>query len=152
MIMSQLFDYEIPVLHPLAVHFPVGLLCAAALAAIVWVVSDKESWLHVAAFVQTLGSAGAAFAYITGDAMLEHSSGSPVVEQLAAIHQKLALATLIASAVAAALLMVSRWFKGSRVVRRMWYRIGTLMVLMVGLASCRATAHVGGSMVWGVAG
>lgn len=152
--METVFQYQIPALHPLAVHFPVGLLVAALPVSLLWLVGGDRLWRRVATVLLLLGGAGAAFAYLTGEAMHEMSEEVPIVEELVELHEDLALATLIAAIVIvlAALAVEIRRRSLPRdsadpIVLRF---VGFVCVLVVS-ALVLFTGHVGGVMVWGVA-
>jgi uncharacterized membrane protein len=58
-----------PNIHPLLVHFPIALLCAAAAVDVVgWALRRNAPLRHMATVLYVLGTAGAVAAYVTGRA------------------------------------------------------------------------------------
>ncbi len=151
--MGNLFEYEIPVLHPFAVHFPIGLLLCVVVAAVPWTITGRDAWRVSMLVMLSLGTAGVAFAYFTGEAMEEAAEGSPIVEELVELHESLGLAALIASVVILLLVfgMQTVFKRGATPGTPTAFRVAAC-VLVVALAVLVAfTGHVGGIMVWGVA-
>lgn len=157
--METVFEYRIPVLHPLVVHFPLSLLLAAALAALVWMFRGTAFWRRCLLFVLALGAPGALLAYLSGDAMEAQSEGVPIVDALVGLHEQMGLWTGVAAWAALAVL-------GAFSVRQERLRaaarpgapprdpilVRVLVSLLVFAAAALVawTAHIGGTMVWGV--
>lgn len=155
--MEAVFQYDIPVLHPLAVHFPLGLLLAGGLVALLWLARGTAFWRRAVLLFYGLGLIGAVFAYVTGEAMEEQSEGVPIVEELLELHEDAAVLVLVlAGATTAVLAGLSFWLERRITLERAapdpwWVRIvGTLLALAASLAVAWA-GHIGGTMVWGVA-
>lgn len=151
--MDAVFDYRIPVLHPLAVHFPLTLLLAAAVAACFWMFRGTPFWRHCSAFLIFMSVPGALFAYLTGDAMAEQSEGVPIVDELVDLHEQMALYTLIASGVAAAALIVMLVRSARRGTSKhdpIGSRVLVGLLIMIAAALVAWTAHIGATMTWGV--
>lgn len=151
--MEAVFDYRIPVLHPLAVHFPLTLLLVGALAALVWMFRGTRFWRYCTAYLIFLSVPGALFAYLTGDAMAEQSEGVPIVEELVDLHEEMALYTLIASGVAATALTVMlalSHFRGVPERDPIGGRVAVALLIMIAAALVAWTAHIGATMTWGV--
>lgn len=151
--MDAVFHYHIPELHPLAVHFPFALLLVAALAGAFWLWRGTPFWRDVTWLLTGLGTAGAFFAYFTGDGMAEQAEGVPIVEELVGLHEQMALYTLIAACLATLLMTAQAWWS-----RRFSLRTdplpSRLFITAVLIATCVLvawTAHIGSTMVWGVA-
>jgi len=152
--MRDVFDYSMPVLHPIVVHFPIVLTIAAAFCAWIWLGTDRLVWLRAVIWLTAAGFAGALAAYFTGEKMEEQSEGVPVVETFVETHETLGLTTTIVLGVLFVFaLIVLRYVArdvsrsgGARAIR--W----TIAVLFA-IAACLVglTAHLGGLMVWGVA-
>lgn len=152
--MDAVFDYRIPVLHPLAVHFPLTLLLAAAIAALVWMFRGTPFWRHCTAFLLVLNVPAALFAYFTGEAMEERSEGVPIVDELVDLHEDMALYTLIASGLALAALTVV-WIysarKGTSNLDPIGGRVAVGLLILAAAALVAWTAHIGATMTWGAA-
>ncbi len=149
-----MLQYEIPSLHPVAVHFPIALLIAALCAAAVWLATGRGFWRRSTGLLLLAGSAGAAFAYLTGEAMLELSEDVPIVEELVDFHETLALATLILSIGLTIAFGLAEYRVRSRpepsTDRWTGRAVGFAAVLALAVLVALA-GHVGGVMVWGVA-
>ncbi len=151
--MDQVLQYEIPVLHPIVVHFPIGLLVGAAVVGAVWLMRGTGFWRNSLCVVSVMGALGAAFAYLTGEAMEEAAEGNPIVEEIGEFHETLGLVTLIASLVATAAVGIVVWMGRRRgapadpmVVRLIVFALVSAAAILVLI-----TGHAGGVMVWGVA-
>ena len=154
--MNTVFQYEIPVWHPLVVHFPTSLLLAALLAALVWMAWGRAFWRRVTLLLLFLGFVGAGAAYLTGEEMEEQSEGVPIVDQLVELHETMALYTLLTSG--AAVLFVggaSVWLERRTTIERsppdpLLLRLLCGLTVLAAAAFVAWTAHIGGTMVWGV--
>jgi len=159
--MDGIVDYTIPVLHPFAVHFPVALLPACAVAAIVWLVKCDRRWLLAGWYLAVAGALGAVVAYATGDVMKEQSEGVPVVELVVGMHERFGVATLVLSIIAAVMWTAvgltrqppdehgGRSHAVSSEVR-LPVRVLVVLVSLAAAAFALRAAHLGGLMVWGV--
>lgn len=144
-----MFDYTIPVLHPLLVHFPLTLLLVAAPVALVWAVRKTAFWRGVTLLLLALGTLGALGAYLTGEAVEEQSEGVPIVEIFVEQHETLGLWTLIVAGAATLVVATLVWRERSRRLpgAARWLAV----VLAVAAAVLVAwTGHLGALMVWGV--
>ncbi|SRR5690554_4231128 len=150
--MESVFQYEIPVLHPLAVHFPLALLLAAALTALIWCFRGSRFWRHTTLLLAGLGSLGALFAYLTGDKMEEQSEGVPIVEELVDLHEQMALYTLILAVVSTLAITTFSLLARRMDARRDPLLSRVLLACLVLLAAALVawTAHIGATMTWGV--
>lgn len=152
--MSELFDYSMPVLHPIVVHFPIVLTVAAAFCGWVWLGSDRLVWLRAVIWLTVAAFAGALGAYFTGEKMEEQSEGVPVVETFVETHETLGLATTIVLGVLSVLAVFVLRATSRDVTRTggapaaRW-----IIAVLMTAAACLVwlTAHLGGLMVWGVA-
>ena len=160
---DQALQYEIPYLHPLAVHFPLVLLMLAAAAAGAYAVLGTATWRSAVLLLLLLGTVSAYWAHETGPALKEDVEGEPSVERFVASHQAAAAWTLRTSVVA--LLVTGGGTLWVRRRRRLRVASGPdgvllkeplglrLLVLLPALAAAALvayTAHLGGLMVWGV--
>ena len=152
-VMEQVFEYTIPVLHPLAVHLPLAILPLAALASVVWFVRDRLGWLKVAFWLTAVGAVGALAAVLSGDAMLAQSEGVPIVEQLGEIHEEWGQWTLWFAALTLVAFALTRWrhYSGTRHpgVPMPWRAVVAILSVALGIMVLWV-GHVGGVMVWGV--
>ncbi|MBT8399348.1 MAG: hypothetical protein KJO98_02630 [Rhodothermia bacterium] len=151
--MDQVLQYEIPVLHPIAVHFPIALLVGAAIVAAVWLVRGTGFWRNSLAIISVMGALGAAFAYFTGEAMEEASEGNPIVEEIGEFHETLGLITLIVTLVATIGVGVVAWTGSRRGMQTDPMVVRLIVFALVAAAAVLVliTGHAGGVMVWGVA-
>jgi uncharacterized membrane protein len=129
-------------LHPLLLHFPIGLVLAAAAAELLAILTRRESW-------RTLGvanvRAGAAFAAVTAVAGWALTS-APFIEpsRLLEWHRWMGVAGAIAAIGAA---VVSTQLRGQSRHRLVIYQAGLFgAAALIGLAG-----HLGGTLVWGAA-
>ena len=80
---DTVFQFEIPYLHPLAVHFPLVLLSLAAAAAAAYAVRGTAVWRIATLLLLLLGAPTAYWAAETGETLEEAVEGEPMVDQLA---------------------------------------------------------------------
>jgi len=149
---DQVFQYDIPVVHPWVVHFPVALLLATALTAVVWSVRGSAFWRRATLWLLSLGTVGMLFSYFTGDAM----EVRPLVEDLAALHEQMALYTLVATGVALlGMLGATVWLERRITLERaapdpIPVRTAITVLIVAAALLVAWTGHIGGVMVWGV--
>lgn len=149
--MEAVFQYEIPVLHPVIVHFPPALMLAAAVAGLGWVVRGTAFWRKCLTFLLVLAAVGTAFAYVTGEAMYERSAGVPIIEELVHLHQQMGLYALIAvGAALAGTVGCSVGEAQGLFAVPWWLRLLVGGAVLLAAALVLWTAHVGGTMTWGV--
>jgi len=138
------------------VHFPVALILVGALAMGVWSVRGTSFWRQCALLLLTLGWIGGIVAYQTGEVMKEHTEGTPIVEELVALHENAAFyALLVTGAVVLALAGLSVWLERRITLERnppepLAARIVLALTALVAAVLIAWTAHIGGTMVWGV--
>lgn len=153
--MESIFQYRLPVWHPQVVHFPIALLLTAVLVAVIWVVRGRESWRFMLLLLLGLTSITGIVAYQTGAALLEQVEGTPIVDLLVDTHESSALYAIVAASV---VFLVLGLYSAAR--RRRWNHLDAdppvarwiFLIAIVAAATLMAwTAHVGGTMVWGVA-
>ena len=164
--MEILSQYEIPYLHPLAVHFPLVLLLLGAGAAVFYLVLGRAVWRQAGLVLFALGALGAWAASVTGEDLYPAVEGDPLVERVIETHHDAADATTLASAVAAGLFLivsVARFRPRRRKTDEgddapappskrepLWGRLLVLLPALAAAALVAWTAHLGGIMVWGV--
>ena len=89
-------------IHPLVVHFPIALLCAAALMYWLGFLARRQSWQWSALWTLVLGVLGAAVAVATGLYAAPGVMLAPSVKTaLLANHKRIMIAVLILSVVLA---------------------------------------------------
>jgi uncharacterized membrane protein len=129
-------------LHPLLVHFPIGLVLAAAGAELVAIHTGRPAWRAIALANVRAGAAMGALTAVAGWAL----AAAPFIEAspLLAWHRWIGLAGAVA-AIVAALASVSSPLatRGRAVVYR--------TALFVAAALIAIAGHLGGSLVWGAA-
>lgn len=151
--METLLQYEIPVWHPLLVHFPIVLVIAACTVTIVWLATNRRPLLLVALGLQLAGLMGGLVAFFSGDVMLEQSEGVQIVDELAGLHESFALASLWVIGFGAAIMGAAGWLSDRDVTRigtALWMRLLVLLLSLAAAILIWITGHIGGTMVWGV--
>lgn len=161
--MDLIAQYEIPFLHPLAVHFPLVMLLLGAGAAVFYVVLGRAVWRQAGLVLFVLGAVGAWAAGQTGHALYNAVEGDPIVEEIVRTHEAGAewtLAVSIVAALAFGLVSVARLRRqkppaeGEEVAvpkrEPLWGRLLVVLPAIVAAALVAWTAHLGGIMVWGV--
>lgn len=153
--MDTLFDYTIPVYHPLAVHFPLALILTGALVAVLWLWRGTPCWRRCALLLFVLGLAGGFFAWFTGDALEEQVEGEQVVALLVELHENMARFTLIVTGLVVGLLGYGTWHLERRSgaatgPEPILLRGGVAFLALAAAALVAFTAHIGGVMVWGI--
>ncbi len=127
-------------LHPLLVHFPIGLVLIAAAAELVATLTSSSAWRVVAIANVRAGATFAVVAAIAGWLLAR----GPGVEASATLEWHRWLGTMAAMAAVAAALATAGADAPSTVPRSI-YRVALL-----GAAACVAvTGHLGGILVWG---
>ena len=154
--MEQVLQYEIPVLHPLAVHFPVVLIVVGAGVLIVWSIRGTTFWRRAGLLLMTLGMVGGLFAYFTGEELEEQVEGTPIVEELVHLHEDMALyALLVTGSVLLGLAGLSVWLERRTTLERdpkdpLIPRIVITVLAVIAALLIAWTGHIGSTMVWGV--
>lgn len=144
--------YEIPVLHPLIVHFPIALLTVTPIAVLIWSYTQQRPWLGASLLLSALGAIGATAANLSGETMEEQSAGIPAVQALVETHELTGQITMIAAWVLVAGLVFALLSKKARETGTYpaWLRFAAI-ALATGTALVAAyTGHLGGQMTWGV--
>ncbi|MGB3542649.1 DUF2231 domain-containing protein [Rubrivirga sp.] len=161
--MEPIAQYEIPFLHPLAVHFPLVLLLLGAGAAAFYLVLGRGVWRQAGLILFALGALSAWAAGETGHDLYNAVEGDPVVEDVVGLHSDGARWTLWTSVIgtlafglaSAARLRRPKPVEGeepspSRPREPLWGRVLAFVPAFVAAALVAWTAHLGGIMVWGV--
>ncbi len=160
--MDLLAQYEIPFLHPLAVHFPLVLLLLGAAAAGLYLVLGRAVWRQAGLVLFLLGTVGAWAAGETGHDLEQAVEGDPMVERVVGRHESGAEWTLWTSALATfgfGFVSVARLRRRPpvegddapvRTREPLWGRLLVLVPAWAAAGLVAWTAHLGGLMVWGV--
>lgn len=130
--------------HPVAVHLPIGVLLAAALAEAIFVCTRAE-WLSGAArFSVLLGAAAAVGAASLGwlNAMSANYDGD--LAQVLEYHRWLGTGTAVLAVVVA---LLSEFYRRRPVT--MW-RVAYRLSLFIAAPAVGLTGHLGGTLVYGV--
>jgi uncharacterized membrane protein len=127
-------------LHPLLVHFPIGLVLIAAVAEIVAIATHRREWRVVAVANVRAGAVFAVAAAIAGWLL----SSAPGVEASATLEWHRWLGAMAATGAVAAALATTGADEPSPMAQ--WiYQI----TLFVAAACVAVTGHLGGILVWG---
>ena len=126
--------------HPVVVHFPVGLLLAAALAELLSILTRWDGLRSAARFCLILGALGAAAAAPLGwfDAMFDDRGGLPLF-----LHRWLGVSAAVLAAGAVLLNEIDR--RAASPTARLLFRV----VLFLNGAVVAAAGHFGGVLVHG---
>ncbi|MCH8030961.1 MAG: hypothetical protein IIB09_03975, partial [Bacteroidetes bacterium] len=79
---DSVFQYDIPYLHPLVVHFPLVLLLLAGGAAVAYAIRGTAVWRRALLILLALGALAAFAAEQTGKALEESMEGMPILDEL----------------------------------------------------------------------
>ena len=156
--LDLLSQYDIPYLHPLAVHFPLVLLLLGAGVAALYAALGRPVWRQAALAFFALGAVSAYVARETGHELEHAVEGEPVVEAVVETHETMANYTMWTAAFTALA------FGGLTVVLRqraqreavlgdrepLGWRVAVLVPALAAALLVAYTAHLGGVMVWGV--
>lgn len=152
--MEPLQSYEIPLLHPIAVHFPIALLFAGTVAILLWAAKPSPFWYRCAALAFFTGSIATIVAYFTGEAAETAAQDVPIVEEIVGVHEDMAIWTMAASLVTllAIVLLRPRLLSGHDDTPPPGTpaRVAVSVLAVVTAILIAWTSHLGGLMVWGV--
>jgi uncharacterized membrane protein len=129
-------------LHPLLVHFPIGLILAAAAAEIVAIHTGRADWRAIAVANLRAGAAMGALTAVAGWGL----ASADIVEasRLLTWHRWIGAAGAV-GAIGAALLSTGAGGDGRPHRRLVAYRAA----LFVAAALVAIAGHLGGTLVWG---
>ncbi len=149
-----LSQYDIPYLHPLAVHFPLVLLLLGAGAAVLYAALGRGVWRQAALVLFALGAVSAFASVQTGEALEHDVEGEPIVEAVLGTHERVADYTMWVSVLAAlgyGVLTVALRRRPADTPREpLAGRVAALIPALAAALLVAYTAHLGGVMVWGV--
>ena len=98
-----------------------------------------------------LGLVGAVLAFLSGEEMEKHVEGVAIVEELVELHESMALLTVVGSCLATLVLGIVS-IRAERGVREpLGLRVFVGILVLAAAALVAWTAHIGSTMVWGVA-
>jgi len=138
-------------LHPAIVHFPIGLLLAAALFDASCLVFRRFLWLdRTAAALMTLGGISLGAAYLAGERAAEAAAPvTGIAQGILADHEDLALLSLIAWGAAIALRLFVSWLgRHDLEVQLGIFRLAALVLVFAATALVVLTAFHGGQLVY----
>ena len=147
--------YQIPILHPVLVHFPIAFLLLAAVTSLVWLGIGSRFWRNVTLVLLIAGFIGGLGAYFTGEAAEEFGEGNARVEQFEKQHEISALLTLVAAGLSLFVLSaytgayVRRLPTGSNDKDMIAVRVIVTVLVLLAAVLVGRTGHLGGLMVWG---
>lgn len=153
--MSPLIEYQIPILHPLLVHFPIALILVGAAAVVAWALIPVTFWYRVSVLAFAAGAATSVAAYLTGEAAEDAAEDVPIVEELVHLHEDLAIYTLAATILTLVSLVVAHpsllsGDTGTEKVPPAGVRWAVAAIAIAAAVLVAWTSHLGGIMVWGV--
>lgn len=129
--------------HPVVVHFPIGLVIAAALAEFLFLITNRSSLANAALYCLSFGAAGAITATVLGWAAVSggvHYSGCLALAF--DLHQWLGMGTTI--------LVVTSLILAALSQRNRQFRWGYRITLFVSALLLGATGYYGGMLVYGL--
>ena len=129
-------------LHPMVVHFPIGLLLTALLIETLALLMKKPAWHRVSLWNLTLGTLAAAVAVLTGRQAMAAAKHSMEIHRIMELHERLGSLVLSLVAVIAGwrLIAKDRFRGGFR-----WVSWGLLAIVCGTMAF---SAYLGGRMVY----
>lgn len=148
--------YQIPILHPILVHFPIAFILLAALTALAWLGWGTRFWRNVTLILLIAGFIGGLGAYFTGEAAEKFGEGSARVEQFEKQHESTALLTLVATGLS--LFVLAAYTGASRRLLSpgnpdekdmLIVRVVVAVLVIASAVLVARTGHLGGLMVWG---
>jgi uncharacterized membrane protein len=148
--------YQIPILHPVLVHFPIAFILLAALTALAWLALGTRFWRNVTLLLLVAGFIGGLGAYFTGEAAEEFGEGSARVEQFEKQHESSAVLTLVATGLS--LFVLAAYTGASRRLAASAHpddkdmplvRVIVAVLTVAAAVLVGRTGHLGGLMVWG---
>ena len=155
--MQPIFDYEIPLSHPLVVHFPITLILVGTAAVALWAARGGVFWYRVSALAFAGGALSSIAAFLTGEDAEDAAEDVPIVDEIVHLHEDFAIYAMV-SAIATLMMLVlisPQTLFGSEAEQTRqpagWVRWGIAAVAVVSAVLIAWTSHLGGIMVWGVA-
>ena len=159
---DSVFQYDIPYLHPLVVHFPLVLLLLAGGAAAAYSIRGTAVWRRALLILLALGALAAFAAEQTGKALEESMEGMPILDELVEFHEAAAHWTVRTSFLALFVgLVLTIWWRRKQSAdtaaestpasfEPLWMRLVLLALAGFAAALVAYTEHVSAVMVWGV--
>lgn len=150
---NDVFQYSIPILHPVIVHFPVALCVMGLIFCAGWLIRNQPFWLNATTWVLGPAFLGAILALRTGEAMEEQSEGVAMVDEFVHLHETFAERTTWLLGIAFVWLLVARWLAREDVTHsgsKLWVRWLAFVLVLATAIMMGFTGHIGGIMTWGV--
>jgi uncharacterized membrane protein len=135
---------DMTLLHPMIVHFPIALLITGFLADLIGISFKKEFFNNVGLLLLSLGVAGVAAAYLTGDRAGEGLTEAGALKMALEAHEaaaELTLWILAATILARGTLVLMRKYSGA-------LRLIPLALFLIGILSIARTGYYGGELVF----
>lgn len=132
-------------IHPLIVHFTIGLLAVGVVADLLRLFNGKQNLLRISTYLLTAGTLCAVIAVVSGGLAAELLEVPPALQPLVDGHRASGQVTLAAFLLFMILRMLFqrfRWF--GRPVRWLYFAVGLLSLLLL-----FRTGFLGGEMVYG---
>lgn len=148
-------NIEIPYWHPVVVHFPIALLLFGAAMAVVYAVVGRAFWRGVTLLAFAVGTLGAWAAVQSGETIHDAVEGTPIVEELVERHEEFGeWALWLGVATSLLLLGIEVWNRRANrdAADPVALRLAVLALALAAAALVARAGHLGGLMVWGVAG
>jgi uncharacterized membrane protein len=148
-------NVEIPYWHPVVVHFPIALLIFGAGTAAMYAVVGRAFWRGVTLLAFAAGTLGAWAAVWTGETIYEAVEGTPIVEALVETHEEFGeWALWLGVATTLVLVGITLWARRTKrdAADPLLLRLVVLALALAAAALVARAGHLGGTMVWGVAG
>lgn len=133
-------------LHPLAVHLPIGILVAGALAELLAVLRRKESYEEVSFFCVVVGALAAVVTAALGWAAGANAHYSGEMGFVLESHRWAGTATAALATGTALLAVVGKRVKNRRRLLRAGYRV----FLVLTVAAMTLAGHLGATLIYGV--
>jgi uncharacterized membrane protein len=153
--MQEVFDYAIPSLHPLAIHFPIAFLLAGAAATVWFAYRPSMTALHMATVFHVLGLIGAIAAKITGESLEDSHGGGALAQLFLDTHEDFASYVVYAGGITVVGLLFFQWMTRQlgpdAIDTRSSFRWGVALMSIATAMLVAYTGHLGAVMVWGVA-
>ena len=141
-------------LHPLIIHFPIGLLFIAPIMIVLGIIFKKHSTcLFVSALIlMTIGTIAAYVAVSTGEAAGELADRTPAITEVIQKHNSFAETTrlvfTILTIIYLIILLIPKFTKKEMTYKTtILSQVVFLVLYVIGIIMLSSTAHLGGRLV-----